>query len=407
MAGFRKTKTPGVFIRHRGGKKPCPAAEDAKARCRCEPSYAGKRRNPATGKPEWSPATKNRAEVLTWLGAAQKGKAAIRERQEAGLLLGELGDRWLEGVKAGAIGKRRGKKGSTYSDTTIDGYERSWNNTLKDEHGGLPADELDDYYWQTWVDGLARQGLSRSRVANHVAVLSAIYGWASRPTRRLARRNPMRAVELPPNDEVPRLRVASRSEAAALLDRLEPEDQVPYACAFYGGFRRSENHRLEWPDVIVLGRIGKSIQVGRAKSAAGTGRRPPIANELRVILQRAWERQGKPETGRVLEVSVMSGKLAERAHKAWGWIRDEDGEWVPDETADQPLEPITLHNCRHTYATWLMAAGYTLKDIQEFLGHSSIAATERYVKRLPQPDKDAARKLDAYLRRERRRGNDQ
>jgi hypothetical protein len=55
---------------------------------------------------------------------------------------------------------------------------------------------------------LSREGLSRSRISTlvAVAVASAIYAWAITPTRRHATRNPLRLVELPPNDEKPRLR---------------------------------------------------------------------------------------------------------------------------------------------------------------------------------------------------------
>jgi hypothetical protein len=53
-------------------------------------------------------------------------------------------------------------------------------------------------------------------------------------------------------------------------------------------------------------------------------------------------RQGRRDGGAVSAVSVTSGKLAERARKAW-------------QTAG--LEAITLHECRHTYASFLMAAG--------------------------------------------------
>jgi integrase len=63
------------------------------------------------------------------------------------------------------------------------------------------------------------------------------------------------------------------------------------------------------------------------------------------------------------------------------------------------LNPIGLHECRHTYASFLMAAGYTLRELMEYMGHSSLQATERYVKLLPQPGgpDGAADRLNAYL----------
>ena len=83
----------------------------------------------------------------------------------------------------------------------------------------------------------------------------------------------------------------------------------------------------------------------------------------------------------------MSGKIAARVEAAW----DAAG-----------LNRITLHECRHTYASLLMAAGYTIKELMEFMGHADLQMVNRYVKLLPQPgEDDAADRLNAYLRRSR------
>ena len=66
----------------------------------------------------------------------------------------------------------------------------------------------------------------------------------------------------------------------------------------------------------------------------------------------------------------MSGKIAARVASAW----DAAG-----------LNRITLHECRHTYASLLMAAGYTIKELMEFMGHADLQMVNRYVKLLPQP----------------------
>ena len=45
-----------------------------------------------------------------------------------------------------------------------------------------------------------------------------------------------------------------------------------------------------------------------------------------------------------------------------------------------------------------MVAGYTLKEIMEYMGHSNLAMVQRYVKLLPQPEEtDPAERLNAYL----------
>lgn len=381
MANWRKTRFPGIYVAH---STSCPANADPDGRCRCKPSWRGRRWDAANGKPVWGKSTKNRGEVLAWLGAAAKSADHLAELAARGPTCGSLGDEWLDGVERGRIGRRRGR-GKPYSDTTIASMRRRWDYKVRPEFGECFAAELTEMDWQRWIDELARTGLSRSSIAQLISLASGVYAWASAPSRRLVERNPLRLVELPPNDEKPRMRVALAPEAAALLAALEPEDRLPYAIAFYAGLRRSEIYRLEWPEVLDGDKIATRILVMRSKSDAGTHRRPPIADNLRTILAAAWERRGRPREGKVVDVSVMSGKIAARAEAAW--------------TA-AGLNRITLHECRHTYASLLMAAGYTIKELMEFMGHADLQMVNRYVKLLPQPgEDDAAARLNDYLRR--------
>src|SRR4051794_40512327 len=152
---------------------------------------------------------------------------------------------------------------------------RRWQYKVRPEFGDRFAGELTEMDWQRWIDQLARQGLSRSSIAQLVSLASGIYAWAAAPSRRLVPRNPLRLVELPPNDEKPRMRVALAPEAAALLAALEPEDRLPYAIAFYAGLRRSELYRLEWSDVLDGDRIPTPIQVMKSQSAPAPPPRPP------------------------------------------------------------------------------------------------------------------------------------
>jgi len=85
---------------------------------------------------------------------------------------------------------------------------------------------------------------------------------------------------------------------------------------------------------------------------------------------------------------VRSGKIAARGEKAWNAAG---------------LNRITLHECRHTYASLLMAAGSTIKELMEFMGHADLQTVNCYVKLLPQPGEDEdADRLNAYLRRAER-----
>jgi integrase len=64
------------------------------------------------------------------------------------------------------------------------------------------------------------------------------------------------------------------------------------------------------------------------------------------------------------------------------------------------LEPIGLHECRHTFASLMIAAGVNAKALSTFLGHASVTITlDRYGHLFPGSEKEAAGLLDSYLER--------
>jgi integrase len=89
-----------------------------------------------------------------------------------------------------------------------------------------------------------------------------------------------------------------------------------------------------------------------------------------------------------------------RARRAWGWRRGTDGGWEPNGLVEQPLDPIGLHECRHPFASLIIAAGVNAKALSTYLGHSSVTTTfDRYGHLMPGNEEQAAGLLDAYLAR--------
>ncbi|HVQ60732.1 MAG TPA: site-specific integrase, partial [Burkholderiales bacterium] len=77
--------------------------------------------------------------------------------------------------------------------------------------------------------------------------------------------------------------------------------------------------------------------------------------------------------------------LGKRAYRAW---------------AQAGLAPIRLHECRHTYAAFMIAAGVNAKALSTYMGHSSIITTlDRYGHLLPGNEAEAATMLDTWLQR--------
>jgi integrase len=347
---------------------------------------------------------RDQASALTALGAMKQGTAAVRARAADGRTFGSLAREWMAGVEAGTIQRRRRGQPRPYSSTTIPGYRRDLLGGFPRRDGSRPIGVLEEFHgrvaneiteseWQEFFDDLRDRGLSYSRLGNVKAVASSIYEYASYRTRRNSTgvaSNPLRDIDLGANTGRRRERVASADEATALLVALAPEDQVPYGIALYAGLRRIDIDRLDWRDVeMVDGKPGDWLRVRPMEEAGpgkvGAGRRVPIAAPLRAILLAAYIRQGRPVAGKVSDVSVMSGKLAGRAKTAWGAVG---------------LEPIGLHECRHTYCSFLIAARVDLAHIMRWMGHTQLSTTQRYIHVIEErlSSIGEAEPLDAYFR---------
>ena len=161
----------------------------------------------------------------------------------------------------------------------------------------------------------------------------------------------------------------------------ETGDRAGWGLAFYTGMRRSEIGRAQWQHVFW---DADEIMVAQSKSDAGEGRRVPMVGPLKT----------DPARG----VDARRAGLDRADRHALGRIREVAGTCGPGLGDGRARARVTLHEARHTYASFLMAAGYNLKQIQEYLGHADLVTTGRYIKNLPVPRGTTAReKLEAYL----------
>jgi integrase len=99
-------------------------------------------------------------------------------------------------------------------------------------------------------------------------------------------------------------------------------------------------------------------------------------------------RRGRAEGfvfGRTASDPFVSDTVSKRAQKAWKVAG---------------LAPITLHECRHTFASLMIAANVNPKALSRYMGHHSIVITlDLYGHLMPGNEDEAAGMLDAYLTR--------
>jgi integrase len=62
--------------------------------------------------------------------------------------------------------------------------------------------------------------------------------------------------------------------------------------------------------------------------------------------------------------------------------------------AHAKLDDVNFHTLRHTFASWAVMRGVSLKELQELLGHSSLAMTMRYAHLAPERLRSAVTRLE-------------
>ncbi len=362
-------------------------------RCNCSPSYEAwvysKRDDEKIRK-----TFKNLAEAKGWRADAEAGVRKATLRPAGSTTLTQAAEEWLKGVRDGTV---RNRSGGRYKPSAIRGYERSLRLRVLPELGNLRLSDVRRRDVQGFADRLYAEGLDPSTITNTLDPLRSIY-------RRAVNRdevaiNPTKDLELP-MARGSRERIASPEEAVALVEALSEEDRALWATAFYAGLRRGELRALRWSDVDLKGkliRVERTLDDGERerrgeelepKTKAGR-RRVSILRALHGYLAAHKLRSGRDGTelvfGRTAADPFIPSTVRRRALAAW---------------KQAGLEPIGLHEARHTLASTMIAAGADLKSLSTAMGHSSITITiDRYGHLLPGSEQELAAKVDAYLDR--------
>jgi integrase len=205
--------------------------------------------------------------------------------------------------------------------------------------------------------------------------------------------NPATDLDLPAKAEE-EVKIITREQARSLLAALPVEERALWATALYAGLRRSELRALRCNDVDFA---AKALTITRAwtqaegspKTQAGTRRIPltdALAAELKAHLSRTGRSGDDLVFGRTAELPFVASTIRLAALKAWG-------------DADPPLESIGLHQCRHTFASFLIQSGANAKALSTVMGHASVQITfDRYGHLMPGSETEVGLRLDEYLR---------
>lgn len=391
----------GIVKRHSKGCR-----GKAGGRCSCSAGYEAWVYLPREGKKVRKTFARE-AEAKSWrtdaLAAAERG--ALRPVKRDGRTLAAALREFVDGMAAGTV---RPKGRGRYKPNTIRSYERALRVHIEPSAvAAIKISEVRRRDLQTLADELLASGLSAGTVSNVLNPVQAFYRWAI--DRDELAYNPSERIDLPGDGSKRPTRIASADEAAALLAAMEAKDRPVWATAFYGGLRRGELQALRCCDVdlgVSLIRVerGWDQEEGAIDPKSHFSRRSvPLLAILRDYLDEHLLRTGRHGEdlvfGRTASQAFVASTIDTRAKRSWAAANERERRAAEEESREPALlAPITLHECRHTFASLLIDAGANPKAIQTFMGHSKIQTTfDTYGHLLPGSHDEVRKRMDAYL----------
>lgn len=245
------------------------------------------------------------------------------------------------------------------------------------------------------VNRLDREGKSPKTIKNVIHMLSSVMALAVDEGH--ITRNPTKRVRLPKqqlgeHEE----RFLTHDEAGALIEATDAHYRPLVTFLLGTGLRWSE---------------ATALQARHVNLEAGT-----------VRVQRAWKRipggweVGPPKSSKanrtvnaavpaLVAVAPLLGKPADLVFTTprGGVVRHSNfynRVWLPAcERAGLDPRP-TIHDCRHTHASWLLSDGISIEAVQDQLGHESAETTRKvYAKLLPAVGVAAGKSASAAMER--------
>lgn len=243
--------------------------------------------------------------------------------------------------------------------------------------GHVQLSEIRSASIEAYKADMIKAGYSAKSINNHLAVLRAIlttaYRWEVIDTLP-------RIIQL--RCRPPQARYLSFAEARRLQAQASGMWKTMITLALNTGMRIGELIALRWQDVdLAAGKLQvcQNIwlgEIGTPKS--GKNREIPLNG----LACEALGRLSSQETGIVFPRSAGGFLTYRQCNHALESISRAAG-----------LESVQWHVLRHTFASHLVSRGVGLKAVQDLLGHSTQAMTERYAHLSPSARRDAVEVL--------------
>lgn len=367
MAKLTKTKTPGIFRRHKAG---C----DGQGRCECSYVVVWRHR----GK-------QHTATFPTYALAreAQGERLSGERRPVSRVKFGEYFSEWIESYQ--------GRTSRGFSETTRPEYRRPIKQHAVPRWGDWKLSEIEPTDVRDLFGRMRREGASASQVKKLRAALSALFATAVEDG--LVKANPCQGVRVPAGDsEEPaedRVKALTREQLRLLLAAVTEEGYWRLFVEFLAvsGLRIGEAVGLRWkyldlgdrPHVKVREQVYRGER--RRLKSRHARRDVPLSPSMRDrLLEHRRDHFTGPDspvfpstTGTPLSPANVFNRVLSPAAIACGLYVEVEGA----DGRTRKRSAVTPHVLRHTCASLLFEEGRNVKQVQEWLGHADPGFTLR------------------------------
>lgn len=272
---------------------------------------------------------------------------------------------------------------STIKSTTYDGYCINFNKHIKPYFNQLNVtlDSLTPMHIQNYYNTMLEEGLSAKTIHKHHANIHKALDHALK--MNIIAYNPADRVTLPKTKRFigKFLNEAQLKQLLKLFESNEIESCV-YLTVNYG-FRRSEVLGLKWSAVdfdgntisvrhTAVAKKGGTLYDDTTKTASSMRTLPLTENVKSYLIQlRKHQQEMKSLMGNYYIDNDYVCKFDNGKPFRPDYVSHKFK--VTLERSDLPV--VRFHDLRHSSASFLLGAGFNLKEIQEWLGHNDISTT--------------------------------
>lgn len=220
---------------------------------------------------------------------------------------------------------------------------------------------------ENFLVSLFRQKIKKSSMSRKLSCLRSFFRFMLQ--KKAMAENPMQGIANP-KQEIHHPTVLNVDQVVCMLDEKQENadeffyrDKALLELLYGSGLRISEALALNVQD------CRKGVTVLKVTGKGSKQRMVPLSDTCRAALD-AWLEKRRDVTA---EKALFVGKRGKRLNRR-------EANRIVEESRSRAgiASGLSPHDLRHSFATHLLEGGADLRSVQELLGHSKIATTQRY-----------------------------